>query len=1757
MSDYELNKLLPYYKEILNNIPESIDFNFIPVKEVSSKQIILNNSSNTSIYFKITNAEGYIFKPNEGIIMKNKPVIVDILIEPISASVIVANAQITLDNKISKIFKLSCVSKYPYLTINRNHFDLGIIEYGKSSFGEIIISNSEPVSGKFTIVQTSAQPGKHPKVFKLSTLKGEVPPQNSFLVKINYTPFFSKNTSHETYEIRTIGGNIIKFSLTGGCTPLKIFLNAKHVNFNTVELGSSMTKLIRIYNESDLETDYHILHTNGSSVFSIKENEIQGTIRPHTNLRVNVTFKPNQTSLFYERVYVLVKNHSIFPLDLYGSCHDLLNKTLLLNQKYIDIFRNKLLTGEFFVNNKYLKEQRPKTQIFHFQDTMKNEEKKLEKTKHLTTRNLKIDAQNSLTSFLKTDSTYNNIQLQLQKEILWETTSDTRIANFSHEHIDFHYVGNGDTSSPFMLTVSNNCNVKINIKWILERPIIISNLIKTVNLFQNNDSIFIIQPEEIIINPHSSFDFKVYFKPNRHEFYFYNDIPCFATIVEDDNFNNFQITKNQDIYNQTAIGFHTLDYEKEKKEMNLDRENIQNDKMRNTAFNFKSNGIQKNNQLKPLPFRGSTNPSQTTYSNMNDKRKNSQNKINSKNITKTAINFHSKKLKKLNLFNDNKKIKSQIPTDLTYFNPPFCTYLSVVGHSFPPGNQLYIPMFDFVPKKEIFFPSTSVNQPQYQIFKIKNRSDTPLFYAFSPDPNQVFRVARKYGLIPANQFHLILIEFCPKETTTYRYPLRVTLNHDVSNVKNIILNGFCVDPVIEVEGIKEEIYFPPSFIGITTQKKLTIINRSPIKVHVNIDIIKNEDCNIELTPSSFDMESNLIMNIIASFTPLKPIEFKTKIIFRVERIYDEQKDLLGIYNPRSLIPEMKFEKNGREYSKEFYIIGKGNDGDLKVEPSLLEFGTVKVGFHKKLFFSIYNPTMTNFYIKLEPEKQEYIGESGNMEEISNINDIISFDFKEGLINSFCKKDVSVLFKPINRYLVKMKVKIYATEYRYSKVLKKNSTKDKLSTGNQDRKNSKDKEINQNENKAEEQKIKSLKCELLITANGDYPLIRIADVRNDMVGTNNLWHLFDVDQANEELQKQLTDEEINYIGEEKTDKKINDYKDKLKCITLNFGKHIKKKTNNNDTFNVYLTLRNDGGVPTEFYFKFPGEVSIFREIWMDPVEPSSNDKFEYHVLKDKIFELEPKKGKLDPNECCNIRLKYNYKEKGNHQLHVIFQVVNGKPLIFKLDAICFTERQGMLEIKRPLVNFSYVPIGYMDYIVCPLELYNVGGVKIRYKIDKRQINEFNKRNDNFEIIKIEQLEGNIGPSDLRYIPIFFRPLTSKEYILKLDIGYVDEAFYTGKSDELDTQKEEGIERMGKIPVIIKGIGYHPMKFTPPKIMSPFAKMPKERVCNTFDGEIIQKCGLSIEEIDFGECEEGVSKNQTFIIYNYSQTNSFTFEFYVPGFILKDTIEIKPNKDKLEPNSHKIIKMILTPKGYISNYDGEIDVKITWNNNDENDQKINKEILHIRIRKLSVQKDLQGNIEKSMNKNQCFIETLLSDLTREIIGEEKYQENLVKLIDEQPLGLYDWTNDVEYPSQAEVREILENRYTAESQAILFGDATINPNANKKIPSHHSDSRYTKTGGKNDNEGVSSINDRGLGDLFGEAEDYKIQEKYTKELLHKYKLTVGEINESLALVNEESRKIISNEIMESTIYNIISEAIYGEADLSEKTRIYFFNK
>jgi hypothetical protein len=79
---------------------------------------------------------------------------------------------------------------------------------------------------------------------------------------------------------------------------------------------------------------------------------------------------------------------------------------------------------------------------------------------------------------------------------------------------------------------------------------------------------------------------------------------------------------------------------------------------------------------------------------------------------------------------------------------------------------------------------------------------------------------------------------------------------------------------------------------------------------------------------------------------------------------------------------------------------------------------------------------------------------------------------------------------------------------------------------------------------------------------------------------------------------------------------------------------------------------------------------------------------------------------------------------------------------------------------------------MRSIISPIEIKNVGGIKLSYSIDKSFIREYNNANDDFEVFKIENESGVIGPGDVKYIIGFFRPLTDKLYSVDVPITYHD-------------------------------------------------------------------------------------------------------------------------------------------------------------------------------------------------------------------------------------------------------------------------------------------------------------------------------------------------------------------------------------------------
>jgi hypothetical protein len=243
------------------------------------------------------------------------------------------------------------------------------------------------------------------------------------------------------------------------------------------------------------------------------------------------------------------------------------------------------------------------------------------------------------------------------------------------------------------------------------------------------------------------------------------------------------------------------------------------------------------------------------------------------------------------------------------------------------------------------------------------------------------------------------------------------------------------------------------------------------------------------------------------------------------------------------------------------------------------------------------------------------------------------------------------------------------------------------------------------------------------------------------------------------------------------------------------------------------------------------------------------------------------------------------------------------------------------------------------IVCPLEIKNVGGIKLRYTIIEEEIKKYNTINDDFPVFKLENVEGSLSPGETSYIIGSFRPLTNKHYRVEVPLLY---------TDNMNGEQEDYI--------VLSGYGYNPRLVTIPDLQSTFKNMPKSLVYNNYDGNMVQKCGLSVEELDFGIMDFTKTASQIFILYNYSKNDCFNYEFNIPGFNMSDEFILEPSKGKLEPNSHVIIKARLRPSNALSSYNGQIQCVISWLIQGDTKNVSSRENLYVRVNKKAKLKEV---------------------------------------------------------------------------------------------------------------------------------------------------------------------------------------------------------
>lgn len=87
--------------------------------------------------------------------------------------------------------------------------------------------------------------------------------------------------------------------------------------------------------------------------------------------------------------------------------------------------------------------------------------------------------------------------------------------------------------------------------------------------------------------------------------------------------------------------------------------------------------------------------------------------------------------------------------------------------------------------------------------------------------------------------------------------------------------------------------------------------------------------------------------------------------------------------------------------------------------------------------------------------------------------------------------------------------------------------------------------------------------------------------------------------------------------------------------------------------VTLTVKNVGGVQSDWCFKMPNDSEIEMEAWADPGEPTPEQAFEKDVLEKKIFEISPRRGSLAPGEQQDVQVMYFPREVKKHYLNIFF------------------------------------------------------------------------------------------------------------------------------------------------------------------------------------------------------------------------------------------------------------------------------------------------------------------------------------------------------------------------------------------------------------------------------------------------------------------------------------------------------------------------
>ena len=265
---------------------------------------------------------------------------------PREGSVFVSSAVCRVDGLLPHEMRMTGVGKFAYLSASNRELEFGEVQTGDRGTQTFTLRNQSLVNATFKIVPLDENEGD---IFKFTPLTGVIPPEETMDITVTYDPHCTGMFSSEHFEVITPGGNTIEIGCAGLSVGPEITFSTHSMNFGDVFTGQETTKPLRISNGSTLPANFQILAEKyGVFEFQRVEGIIPEEMYPGKAGYIDmvVTFKPIVPCNYYKRVYILLKNQQPVFIDLLGTCYDLKLRPAPFSQRHVDAYRAREADGK-------------------------------------------------------------------------------------------------------------------------------------------------------------------------------------------------------------------------------------------------------------------------------------------------------------------------------------------------------------------------------------------------------------------------------------------------------------------------------------------------------------------------------------------------------------------------------------------------------------------------------------------------------------------------------------------------------------------------------------------------------------------------------------------------------------------------------------------------------------------------------------------------------------------------------------------------------------------------------------------------------------------------------------------------------------------------------------------------------------------------------------------------------------------------------------------------------------------------------------------------------------------------------------------------------------------------------------------------------------------------------------------------------------------------------------------------------------------